>query len=95
MISAARIRIGWLLSESWNALAPPWKLARSVSGTPMRAISRLIASVACDSEVPSARLNEIVDAANCPWWFTPSGVLVGTTRANADSGTRLPLPVTT
>ncbi|MCY1240475.1 hypothetical protein D9M72_533270 [compost metagenome] len=61
----------------------------------MRAISRVIASVACDSDMPSARLNEIVEAANWPWWFTPSGVLVGVTRANAASGTRLPLPVTT
>ncbi len=61
----------------------------------MRAISALTASVACDSETPSARLKEMVEAANWPWWLTPSGVLVGAKRANADSGTRLPPPVTT
>ncbi|MNK97628.1 hypothetical protein D3C87_1179720 [compost metagenome] len=76
-------------------MAPPWKLAWSVSGAPILASASRMASVASDSENPSARLNEMVEAANWPWWFTPSGVLVGVTRAKAESGTCRPLPVTT
>jgi hypothetical protein len=47
-----------------------------VGGTPMRDIVASMARVASDSDTPSGRLNEMVDAANCPWWFTASGVLV-------------------
>jgi hypothetical protein len=77
VISAARISHGWLESDAWNARALPWKLPRTVSGTPIRSIAFSIARVAVDSETSAARLNEIVDATNNPWWLTPSGVLVG------------------
>ena len=43
---------------------------------PIRVMVSPIAAVAVESETPSGRLNEIVDAANWPWWFTDSGVLV-------------------
>jgi len=36
-----------------------------------------IAAVAWERDTPTGRLNEIVDAANCPWWLTESGVDVG------------------
>ena len=48
-----------------------------VEGTPIRVSASSIASVACPSEVPSGKLNEMVDATNWDWWFTPSEVLVG------------------
>ena len=63
--SAARMSQGWLLRESWNALAVPWKLPRIVDGTPIRASALSIAIVAWPSDVPSGRLNEIVVATNC------------------------------
>ena len=56
--------IGWVASTARNARAVPWKLPRTVVGTPMRAIASSIARVACDSDTPAARLNEIVDATN-------------------------------
>ena len=77
MISAARISHGWLASEAWNTRALPWNVPRTVVGTPIRASVSSTARVACDSETSGARLNEIVDATNWPWWLTPSGVLVG------------------
>ena len=43
----------------------------------MRFIVSWISCVAVDSDAPGARLNEIVLAANCPWWLTASAVLVG------------------
>ena len=48
-----------------------------VPGTPMRAIVSRITAEASDIATPSARLNEIVAAANCPWWFTDRGASVG------------------
>src|ERR1700739_1872165 len=53
----------WLPSASWNALAVPWKLPRTVMGAPRRAKPASIALVACDSDTPSGRLNEIVEGA--------------------------------
>ncbi|MCM3738616.1 hypothetical protein M3215_23400, partial [Bacillus cytotoxicus] len=42
--------------------------------------------VACDSDTPGGRLNEIVVATNSPWWLTDSGVVLGPKVAIADSG---------
>src|SRR5438552_900512 len=46
----------------------------------MRTIAASIARVACDSDTPAGRLNDIVEATNCPWWLTPSGEIVGLKR---------------
>ena len=50
-----------------------------------------MASVASDSDAPIGRLKLMVVAGAPPWWFTASGVLVSSSRANADSGTRPPV----
>src|SRR5579871_6326759 len=94
-MSAARISHGWLASPCWNARAVPWNEPCTPLGTPSLAIASSIATCACDSDTPSGKLNEIVDAANCPWWLTASGVLVGPQCANAVSGTDLPSDVCT
>ena len=73
---AARISSGWLASVLWKPRAVPWKLPTIEVGMPISAIDRSIAAVACDSEYPSCRLKVTVAAANWPWWFTESGVLV-------------------
>ena len=75
--SAARISTGWLSSEAWNARAVPWKLPCTLVGTPIRSMASCTARVASDRDTPAGRLNEMVEAANWLWWFTPSGVLVG------------------
>src|SRR5690348_14847525 len=79
--------IGWLCTDCWNARAEPANVPCTLAGTPMRDIAWSIAAVAVDSDTPSGRLNEIVDAANCPWWLTASGVFVGPNVLKADSGT--------
>ena len=61
------MRMGWVSSAARKARAEPWKLPRTVVGTPMRASASSIAFVACDSDTPSGRLNEIVEATNCEW----------------------------
>ena len=65
--NAARMRSGWVSSTARKARAEPWKLPRTVLGTPMRARASSIARVACDSDTPSGRLKEIVEATNCEW----------------------------
>src|SRR6185295_11019136 len=49
-------------------LRGPLKLPRIVAGTPSSARALSIATVAWPSDVPSGRLNEIVEATNCDWW---------------------------
>jgi len=39
----------------------------------MRAMVSLMIADACDSDTPSGRLKEMVEAANWPWWLTDSG----------------------
>ena len=73
---AASISSGWLDRALWKLRAVPSKLPKMEAGTPMRAAVSLIATVASDSDTPSRRPNEIVAAANWPWWLTESGVLV-------------------
>ena len=41
----------------------------------MRAMVSSIAVDAWESDTPSGRLKEMVEAANWPWWFTESGAL--------------------
>ena len=77
MTSAARINQGWFCSEAWNARAVPWKVPCTLVGTPISSSVWRTEAVASESDTPCGRLNEMVEAANCPWWFTPSGVLVG------------------
>ena len=60
----------------WKERAVPWKEPWIETGTPMRAIVSSIAAAAWESDTPPGRLNEIVEAANWPWWFTESGVFV-------------------
>ena len=59
--------MGCVSSTARNARAEPWKLPRTVVGTPMRARASSIARVACDSDTPSGRLKEMVDATNWEW----------------------------
>ena len=44
---------------------------------PMRSLAASMTATASLSATPGARLNEIVVAANRPWWLTASGVLPG------------------
>ncbi|CNT96962.1 Uncharacterised protein [Salmonella enterica subsp. enterica serovar Bovismorbificans] len=50
----------------WKTCAVPEKLPRTVGGTPSCVMVRLMASVACDNDVPVGRLKAIVDAAESP-----------------------------
>ena len=84
---AAAISSGCDVSDCWNALAVPWKLPRTDTGTPSSAIALPIASVACDSDTPSGRLKLMVEAGVPLWWLIASGVFVVSTRAKAASGT--------
>ncbi len=81
---------GSLLSESWNALAVPWKLARIAAGKWIFSLACSIRVTASPSALPSGRLNESVTAGNCPWWLTLSGAVETSYLATAPSGTRAP-----
>src|SRR5258706_4895921 len=54
---------------------------------PMRFVVVSIAASAVDSDTPSGRLNAIDVDTDVPVWFTLTGVVPVTNRANADSGT--------
>ncbi|OIQ66035.1 hypothetical protein GALL_524010 [mine drainage metagenome] len=56
----------------------------------MAAVASSILVWMLPSDTPLSRLNEIVADTNNPWWLTASGVLVSSTCASADSGTRWP-----
>ena len=73
---AARISQGWRAIVDWKERAVPWKEPTTLAGTPIFAIVCSMASPASESATPSGRLNEIGEAANWPWWFTESGVLL-------------------
>ena len=62
---------------------------------PICRIASSTAAVASLSDLPGARLNEIVVATNSPWWLTASGVLPGPKLVNAASGTIVSLLVLT
>ena len=64
-------------SDSWNTCALPWKPVVIESGRLESRSSCRIASTAWPSEVPGARLNEIVTEGCWPWWLTCSGPTVG------------------
>jgi hypothetical protein len=66
MPSAATIMIGCARLVDLKAAALPAKLACSVPGGWRLSKAALIASMASLSEVPVARLNEIVTAGNWP-----------------------------
>ncbi len=53
-------------------------------------MARLMASLASDSDEPVGRLNETVEAAESPRWFTDSGAFDGCQLAKYDSGIALP-----
>ena len=59
--------MGCVSSTARNARAEPWKLPRTVVGTPMPTRASSIARVACDSDTPGAGLKEMVEATNCEW----------------------------
>ena len=75
---------------SWNTCAVPAKLPRTEEGTPSWVMARLMASLASDSDEPVGRLNDTVEAAESPWWFTDSGAFDGCQLAKYDSGIALP-----
>src|SRR5438552_8074524 len=54
---------------------------------PMRFVVCSIAARAVESDTPSGRLNAIDVDTDVPVWFTLTGVVPVTNRANADSGT--------
>ena len=62
--TAARIRSGRLLSESWKTFAVPWNPPWIELGGASSAIALVIAVSASESAMPGARLKEIVDATN-------------------------------
>src|SRR5208282_310880 len=61
----------------------------------MLALASAISFCASLNARPGARLNEIVAAANCPWWLTLKGVRPGAKCANADKGTMVSCAVET
>ena len=65
MISAARISHGWLAVDAWNARALPWKLPRSVAGTPIRAIALsnldVLADVNTDTQDKGLQTSLVID----------------------------------
>src|ERR1700732_4430593 len=62
---------------------------------PIRRIASSTAAVASLSDLPGARLNEIVVATNEPWWLTANGVLPGPYVVKEASGTIVSLLVLT
>src|SRR5579862_2485417 len=58
-----------------------------VTGRPIEASARWIATVASLSDWPSARLNEMVVAGWVSWWLTEVGVEESAQLANDESGT--------
>src|ERR1700732_2369456 len=90
-ISAARIRIGVLLSELWNACALPWKLVAIEGGRWSSRVARWIAVTAAPIEVFGGRLKLRVTDGNWPWWLTAIGATVEVMVANWLSGTWVPL----
>src|ERR1700730_2401305 len=90
-ISAARIMIGVLLSELWNACALPWKLVAIEGGSWSSFVVCWIAVTAAPIETPGGRLKLRVTDGNWPWWLTASGAVVDVIVANWLSGTWIPL----
>src|SRR3981081_3954278 len=72
-MSAARISIGTVESESWNAWALPWNVLLREAGIFNWLLARSIASVAWPSAVPCARLKLMVIAGNRPWGLIERG----------------------
>ncbi len=72
-----------------NACAVPAKRAATVGGSSAPA-SLSTAATACPSEVPGARLNEIVTDGSWPEWFTVTGPTEYVNLATAPSGTSGP-----
>ena len=64
---AEKIRIGSLDRDCWKAFAVPWKAPWSVDGRPIAASALATEAVASLSDLPAARLNEIV-VAGCVSW---------------------------
>ena len=62
----------------------------TLSGTRASAAAALISSTACPSEVPGARLKEMVTDGCCCWCCTESGPTVRLMFATVSSGTTLP-----
>src|SRR5512133_676157 len=86
-MTAARISMGSLASDAWNAAAEPWNVACMLAGSPTSCRAWFTALIASPSDVRGARLNEMVTAGNCPRWFTLIGPVVSSMWANALSGT--------
>ena len=78
---------GSLASDAWKACAVPWKFARRLAGTPRSPSTLWIAVTASPSDLPGARLNEIVIAGNCPWWLIDREVVDDPSFVKALSGT--------
>ena len=64
---AAAISKGCDASDCWNALAVPWKLPRTATGTPSSAMALPMATVASDKDTPGGRLKLIVEAGEPLW----------------------------
>ncbi len=61
-----------LESEARKASAAPWKLVRTLGGTPMSRSAASIAFTAPPSEARGARLNDTVVEGNWPRWLMAS-----------------------
>src|SRR4051794_23927181 len=73
-ITAVRIRIGCWLRVWEKVSAVPWKPPRTLVGMPISASAWAMAALASLSDLPSARLNEIVVASTPSWWLIAAGV---------------------
>ena len=87
---AARISRSWLSSDFWKASAAPWKCVMIDRGISISRWAATMASTACPSEAPGARLNETVVAGNWLNRSSRSGAVCSSKLAIADSGTCLP-----
>ena len=93
--SAAKISMGWLLSESLNPLAVPANVPRTDTGTPRPATASVMASVAADKLPPTGKSKLMVLAGVPDWWLTDSGAMVSALREKLASGTAWPAAVIT
>ncbi len=64
--SAAAISSGSRPTDCWNVRAVPWKLPCTLLGMPMAAMSSWMDCCASLSDLPSARLKEMVVASDPP-----------------------------
>src|SRR5437667_11589317 len=85
-MSAARISHPSLASELRKTAAVPSNSVWMLVGSAIFATTSSICFVAAPSDVPGARLNEMVATGNCSRWLMATGVVLVSMRAKLLSG---------